>query len=410
MNSNNYKYKLLEAIGIEIEYMIVNASTLDVIPLCDIVLYEKIGEYLSDFENGEITWSNELVNHVIELKCTKPVSSLEHLDSAFHKNIIEINNLLSKHNAMLMPTGAHPWMNPFTETKLWEHEYNEIYNLYNKIFDCRGHGWANLQSTHINLSFSNDEEFGKLHAAIRMLLPIIPALAASTPIIDGKITGYSDNRLQVYKDNQKKIPSLTGLVIPERAYTYQQYYNQIFEPIIQDIKPYDSENVLDHHFLNSRGAIARFDRGAIEIRVIDSQESPKADIAIADFIIETIKWLTSQSDEHIDLQKNINEQELAEILFSIIKNGENTIIINKTYLSVFHIDTEEITAKELWSTILNLVKPHLKKSTLDSIENILKNGTLSSRIVKNLDGNYNKENIFKEYENLAKCLRNNEIY
>jgi hypothetical protein len=31
---------------------------------------------------------------------------------------------------------------------------------------------------------------------------------------------------------------------------------------------------MDHHFANSRGAIARFDRGAIEIRVIDIQECP----------------------------------------------------------------------------------------------------------------------------------------
>lgn len=410
MNNTNYKYKLLEAFGIEIEYMIVNASTLDVSPLCDTILFEKIGDYLSDFENGKITWSNELVNHVIELKCTNPVNTLDNLDQDFHKNIVEINEVLSKHNAVLMPTGAHPWMNPFTETKLWQHEYNEIYNLYNRIFDCRGHGWANLQSTHINISFSNDEEFGRLHAAIRLLLPIIPALTASTPILDGKITGFSDNRLQVYKDNQKKIPSLTGLVIPERAYTYQQYYNQIFEPIVRDITPYDSENVLDHHFLNSRGAIARFDRGAIEIRVIDSQESPKIDIAIADFIIETIKWLTSQPDEHINFQKNIDEKELAEILFSIIKNGENCIITNKEYLSVFQINSDTISAKELWNGILNIVKPNIKKSTLEIIENTLKNGTLSSRIVKNLDGNYSKENIFREYEKLTKCLANNDVY
>ena len=36
--------------------------------------------------------------------------------------------------------------------------------------------------------------------------------------------------------------------------------------------------------MNSRGAIARFDRNAIEIRVIDVQECPKADLAIAIFI------------------------------------------------------------------------------------------------------------------------------
>jgi hypothetical protein len=87
---------------------------------------------------------------------------------------------------MLLPTGAHPLMDPFTETRLWPHEHKEIYNLYNRIFDCRGHGWSNLQSTHLNLPFSGDAEFKKLHAAIRLLLPLIPALSASTPLLDGK--------------------------------------------------------------------------------------------------------------------------------------------------------------------------------------------------------------------------------
>ena len=48
-----------------------------------------------------------------------------------------------------------------------------------------------------------------------------------------------------------------------------------------DIAPYDPAGVLQHEFLNSRGAIARFDRSAIEIRVLDVQECPQADTAIA---------------------------------------------------------------------------------------------------------------------------------
>jgi len=36
-------------------------------------------------------------------------------------------------NAMLMPSAAHPWMNPLTETKLWPHDSNEVYDIYNKF-------------------------------------------------------------------------------------------------------------------------------------------------------------------------------------------------------------------------------------------------------------------------------------
>ena len=78
-------------------------------------------------------------------------------------------------------------MNPLTETVIWPHDNNEIYSLYDKIFDCRGHGWSNLQSVHINLPFKDELEFRKLHSAIRLLLPIIPALSASSPFADGTI-------------------------------------------------------------------------------------------------------------------------------------------------------------------------------------------------------------------------------
>ena len=96
-----------------------------------------------------------------------------------------------------MPTAAHPFMDPMKETKIWPHENNEVYAIYNKIFDCRGHGWSNLQSTHLNLPFYDDEEFAKLHAAVRLVLPILPALCASSPILDGKLTGCTGYALEI---------------------------------------------------------------------------------------------------------------------------------------------------------------------------------------------------------------------
>ena len=109
------------------------------------------------------------------------------------------------------------------------------------------------------LEFDGDEEFGRLHAAIRLLLPIIPALSASTPILDGEVTGYLDTRLETYRHNQDRIPSIAGRVIPERAFSEDDYRQRIFDPIERDIRSQDPDGVLDVVFLNFRGAIARFD-------------------------------------------------------------------------------------------------------------------------------------------------------
>src|SRR5678809_520166 len=90
-------------------------------------------------------------------------------------------------------------MNPERETRLWPHEDNEIYEAFDRVFGCTGHGWSNLQCTHLNLPFAGDAEFARLHAAIRLVLPIIPALAASSPILDSRLTGLMDTRLHCYR-------------------------------------------------------------------------------------------------------------------------------------------------------------------------------------------------------------------
>ena len=100
-----------------------------------------------------------------------PTADLQRAAADFHRNVELIDGLLARHGAMLLPGGAHPWMDPGREMVLWPHDAHEIYDLYNTIFDCRGHGWANLQSAHLNLPFAGDDEFARLHTAIRLLLP-----------------------------------------------------------------------------------------------------------------------------------------------------------------------------------------------------------------------------------------------
>ena len=66
---------IFQGYGIELEYMIVDKDTLAAKPIADELLKHELGVYGSDFENGMVTWSNELVLHVIELKSTRPEST-----------------------------------------------------------------------------------------------------------------------------------------------------------------------------------------------------------------------------------------------------------------------------------------------------------------------------------------------
>lgn len=402
-------YHLFEVFGIELEYMLVNKSSLKVAPIVDKLIINKTGEITSDVDNGRIEWSNELVAHVVELKTNGPTGDLENLDLHFAENIVEIHQRLEFLDTVLWPTASHPLMVPEKEMKLWEHSYSKIYALYNRIFDCRGHGWSNVQSMHLNLPFFDDSEFEKLHAAVRILLPIIPALSASSPIFEGKETGYLDSRMEVYKTNQKEIPEMTGKVIPEQAFSKQDYYLKIFEPINVAIKPHDIENILDHHFLNSRGAIARFDRNAIEIRVIDLQECPKADIAIAVLIIEVLKLLVSEELVSLEDQKSWEEEELFQIFNEVIKKAENATVKNLKYLNLFDL-TEESSAGEIWEKLYNRVEHRISEKHRITLQFLLKNGSLSIRILKALKNDLSEGNIQRVYTELGSCLIKNELF
>lgn len=396
-------FKIWERFGVEMEFMIVDRETLQVLPRADIPLgKDKDGNQLSDVEYDDIGLSNELVSHVLEFKCAHPKSTFDGLGKRFFHEIRRANKKLEKINAMLLPSAAHPFMDP-SEMQLWPYDCNDIYQTYDRIFNCKGHGWANLQSTHLNLSFDGDEEFGELHAAIRLLLPLIPAIAASSPYLDGKYTGFKDARIEVYRHNQDKVPEIAGLVIPEKAYTYDEYNKQIFDKVKKAIAPYDPEHLLNHFFLNSRGAIARFDRGAIEIRLVDIQECPNADIAIVEMEVATLKAIAGKNLRDFDTER------LSALLTATSRDAEDTVIDWPEYLSIFGM-SGKCTAGELWKHIFAMVKNELTEVSASTMEKMLDRGTLSSALYRALGDAPSREAFVSEYKKLADCLAHNRLY
>ena len=89
--------------------------------------------------------------------------------------------------AFLEPSGceSHP---PHRTAR----DYTEVYGAHDRIFDCRGLGWSNLQSFRLNVPLFADDEFGRLHIAAPAMLP---ALSASSPFCEGKLTGWIDSQL-----------------------------------------------------------------------------------------------------------------------------------------------------------------------------------------------------------------------
>ncbi|CDR33301.1 carboxylate-amine ligase [Criblamydia sequanensis] len=397
-NSNKKTYSLFEVFGVELEYMIVDQETLEILPITDRLFQDISGEITDEIERGQITLNNELALHVVELKTTKPEKDLSSLPELFEKEIRSLQKYLKKHHARLLPSAMHPWMDSYKETKLWPHGDATIYNAFHKIFDCRGHGWGNLQSVHLNLPFSQEEEFVKLHSAIRLILPLIPTLAASSPFADGAATGFKDTRLKVYQSNCKKIFSVTGHIIPEYCGSIEEYHQKILQPIYKDLKPYDPQGVLQNEWVNARGAITRFSRQSIEIRLIDIQEAPLMDLAIVKALASLIGNLIKKGD----LEK-FDEVRLKKILEEGIQKGEEAWIDDLDYLKVFDWQGATIPAKELWKHLFdNFID--LDPVSRNQLEIIIKEGTLATRLLKKAGNSPSKDTLRKVYSLLGNSL------
>ena len=382
---NSKPLSLFEGYGVELEYMIVDATTLGVRPITDRVLAEVAGEITTEVELEEIAWSNELALHVIELKTNGPASSLDGLAEQFQQHVRRINQILAGHDARLMPTAMHPWMDPAADLKLWPHDYNPVYETFNRIFDCKGHGWSNLQSVHLNLPFADDREFASLHAAIRLLMPIMPALSASSPFADRQPTGWMDYRMEVYRQNSRKIPEISGQVIPESVSSRAEYEQRILQPMYQRIAPHDPDKVLQYEWLNARGAIARFMRNTIEIRVLDVQECPAADLAICHAIVAVLRKLIAERWTPLHDQQALSTETLVAQFQTTIRDADQALVTDAEYLAQFGLAGDTLTAGDVWRSLA-------QECGLDEgpLRRILEQGPLARRIARDVRGDMDR--------------------
>lgn len=404
--------RLFEAIGIELEYMIVDAATLDVRPIADEVLKTIAGEYEMEVEFGNLAWCNELALHVIEIKTLDPVASLAGLDRGFQAQVDRIAGILQPMGACLLPTAMHPWMDPQRDLKLWPHEHDEIYATFNRIFDCRGHGWANLQSTHVNLPFGDDDEFGRLHAAMRMVLPILPALAASSPVVDGRLTGVMDTRLDVYRHNASRVPSVSGQVVPEAVFSQADYEGILLQGIYDDLAPLDPEGILRHEWVNARGCIARFDRGAIEIRVLDAQECPLADVAVAAVTAETVRSFVAERWCSYADQRAWSEARLADVFTDVIRDADRAVIRDTAYLTALGLPAgADRSAGAIWRHLIaSGVGEALPAELQAAVEIITRQGCLARRIGAALGPAPGPAHLIQVYRRLGECLAGGRLF
>jgi carboxylate-amine ligase len=290
-------YKTLQVLGPEHEFSIVN-DELEALPIADKILKDFHGRVVNLVEFPKFTFGKELQLHVMEIKPNDPFESPVGFEETMQEAVLTLEDLLHrKYHASLLGTGMHPLLK-LEETRVWPHRHRQIYQAYSKIFNLKRHGWLNIQSFQLNLPYANEASGVLLHNILAYLCAYLPALAASSPIYEGRFGENVDNRLRFYKENQEEIHSVTGDVVPEFVSSLSQYKKDIIGKYSLDLEVAGAGSpILSRDWVNSRGVIFRFDRHALEIRVMDEQECIKSDVALSCFVRALARGLAGRAVE-----------------------------------------------------------------------------------------------------------------
>ena len=398
------------AYGLELEYMIVDRDSLAVRPIAAQLLRALAGFDTNEAARGTLGWSNELACHVVELKNAVPTAALAQLAGRFQAAIREANRRLRPVNARLMPTAMHPWMNPATETSLWN-DPGLVYRTYDRIYGCRNHGFANVQSLQLNLPFADDDEFARVHAATRLVLPLLPAIAASSPIVEGRASGLLDSRLEAYRTMSARTPHVTGCVIPETVQSRAEYEVRVLAPMYDEIAPFDPTAILRHEWLNSRGAIPRFERGAIEIRLLDVQECPQADVAIAAAVIAVVRALYDERFAPLTQQQAITAESLHRTLLATIRDADDALVDDARYLRALGVDAARCRAGDAWRALLGACARDDDAAWWRPVVcAILAHGPLARRILRAVGDDISRDRLADVYGGLCECLADGRMF
>ena len=378
-------FRLFEVFGVEIEYAVVRRGSLQAAPVVDGLLAALGGSPDSHPALGNVEADNELAAHVLEIKAREPRRDLAQQARDFAAFARLANGALAGLDARLMPGGMHPFMDPARESRLWSHEDNGIYAAFDRVFGCRGHGWFNIQSVHLNLPFSGDAEFARLHNAVSLLLPVLPALAAASPVYDGRAQGWLDGRLFHYLGNQKRLPAIIGGVIPEPVGSEAEYRDRILAPMFREIAPFDPERLLQEEWLNSRAAIARFERNAIEIRCLDTQENPAADVALCRFAASALQRAVAGGEDLEARHRAVPEGLLKALFLETARLGPAAAMPREYPFEVFGLAPAPDAGsflRALADRLLPSWSEDEAETLAPALEVILREGTLAQRLLK----------------------------
>ena len=290
-------------IGTEHEYTI-NDNRFNALPVSDHLLKSICGRFESEILFGDVKLSKELQKTVLEIIPRTPVNNLASLERQLVKGVQKFYHIF-RDRYVLLGLGMHPTLT-LNHTAVWDHDETEYYKVYDRLFNIRQHGWLNIQSLQINLSYAHEKELVMIYNRLRSLLPYLIAVTAASPMVEGRLTGSADNRLIYYRENQKEIPLICNQIIPDKIRGIDDY-RAIQQEIFRELRARGAD-ILCEEWVNSSGLIIRFSRNCVEIKALDEQECIRSDMAVCAFVRSLLRCTILPVETDQDALRALTEE------------------------------------------------------------------------------------------------------
>jgi carboxylate-amine ligase len=262
-------------VGIEEEFAILEPTTLDLVPR-----FEHLRACASERDSllaGAIT--GELISSEIEIVSGRGESLADAL-SLQRERRRRLLSLAGEENATLAATGTHPWAD-YREQPIIDTEHYRRVEQGLKYVAWRN----NTFSLHVHVGINDIDRAVRVCDRLRPVLPLLLAVSANSPYLDGRDSGLHSARTQSFTRNFPRCG------IPD-AFGGWQAYRQYIEFLLRTSSIVEFTQV----WWSVR---PHFEFGTVEVRICDAQSTAGESDALASLIVACVAQAARDIDEGV---------------------------------------------------------------------------------------------------------------
>lgn len=411
MITTDHSQRLTEGFQLEQSVTLVQRTSFNPAPVADEILTVLCGERVRQIEHGEAIWRNEGPRHRLCIRSRYGFSSFVQANEVLAAHRGEAVELAKGVEARLLSTGMHPWMLP-SQAQSWPHGKTPRDDAMHLIFGGGRHGFANNHPLRLSLPFETDDEFARLNAALRLLMPLMPALAASSPFAEGARGPAMSCRLGAQRDYYCRRLTFRQNLVPEALPSREAYEAEVTRPLNLALEARELRGPLQPLDVCAFGLRADFAAGLIHIEALDGQECLQADLAVCAAVIAMARICMRETHASHQEQSAWSSSRLGELLDRSIVDAGSAVLRDSDYLRILGFpEGNACRSGELWQYLIEeyVAKDEEFESFMPALGSLVSRGCLSSRLLAKLGRNWGEEQLFELYRGLADHLDSDSL-